>query len=71
MTWNYRVIKRKNQSGEYDFGIYEVYYDDKGSVVSWTKEPITPVCPSEEGLDHELNLMREALKKETLLYIED
>jgi hypothetical protein len=71
MTWNYRVMKRKNQSGEYDFGIYEVYYDDKGSVVSWTKEPITPVSPSEEGLDHELNLMREALKKETLLYIED
>ena len=71
MTWNYRVLKRKNETGEYDFGIYEAFYDDNGKVVSWTKESITPVCPSEEALDHELNLMREALKEDTLLYIED
>lgn len=71
MTWNYRVMKRKNESGEYDFGIYEVFYDENGKVVSWTKESMTPVCPSEADLDYELNLMREALKKDTLLYTED
>jgi hypothetical protein len=71
MTWNYRVMKRKNESGEDDFGIYEVFYDDNGKVESWTEESLTPVCPSEEGLDHQLNLMREALKKDTLLYKED
>ena len=64
-------MKRKNKSGEYDFGIYEVYYDDMGNVISWTQDSMTPVCPSEEGLDYELTLMREALKKETLLYTED
>lgn len=69
MTWNYRVMKRKNEKGEYDFGIYEVFYDDNGKVVSWTQESMTPVCSSEDGLDHELNLMRETLKKDTLLYI--
>lgn len=62
-------MKRQNESGEYDFGIYEVFYDDNGKVTSWTEESMIPVCLSEEGLDHELNLMREALKKETLLYI--
>ena len=71
MTWNYRVMKRKNEAGEYDFGIYEVFYDENGKVVSWTEESMTPVCPSEEDLEYELNLMREALKKDTLLYIED
>ena len=64
-------MKKKNESGEYDFGIYEVYYDDKGNATSWTKESMTPVCSSEEDLDYELNLMHEAFKKDTLLYIED
>ena len=64
-------MKKKNESGEYEFGIYEVYYDDKGNAAYWTKDSLTPVCSSEEDLDYELNLMREALKKDTLLYIED
>lgn len=69
--WNYRVMKRKNEQGEFDFGIYEVYYRDDGSIQSHTVESMTPVCPSEEDLDYEMNLMREAFKKETLLYEED
>lgn len=35
MSCNYSVMKRKNESGEYDFGIYEVYYDKNGNVESW------------------------------------
>jgi hypothetical protein len=71
MSWNYRVMKRKNDSGEYDFGIYEVYYDDNGEIISSTVNSMTPVCPSEEDLAYELTLMQEAFKKETLIYKED
>lgn len=66
MSWNYRVMKRKNESGEYEFGIYEVYYDKNGNIESWTENSLTPVCTSEEGLLDELNLMLDAFKKETL-----
>jgi len=69
--WNYRVMKRKNEEGEYDYGIYEVYYDDKGKVISWTQNAMTPVCPSEEDLKYELEIMLKALSKETLIYEED
>jgi hypothetical protein len=68
MHWNYRVMKRKNESGEYEFGIYEVYYDDEGKVNTMTTDSMTPVCPSEEALQHELTIMLEAFKKEILDY---
>lgn len=71
MSWNYRVMKKKNKSGEYEFGIYEVYYDETGKVISWTTESMTPVCASEADLDYEINIMRRAFEQETLLYTED
>ncbi|MET3878841.1 hypothetical protein [Chitinophaga sp. OAE865] len=71
MSWNYRVMKRKNKSGEYEFGIYEVYYDEEGNIESWTENPVTPVCSSGDGLLYELNLMIDALKKDILVYRED
>lgn len=70
MSWNYRVMKRMNESGEYDYGIHEVFYDEKGEVSFWTLESLTPVCSSEEDLMQELHLMLEALKQETILYKE-
>jgi hypothetical protein len=69
--WNYRVMKRENDAGEFEFGIYEVYYDDDGRVQGWKADSMVPVCASEEDLEYELNLMLIALKKETLIYKED
>ena len=66
--WNYRVMKRLNSDGEHEYGIYEVYYDDNNNILGWTENSLTPVCYSEDGLLHELELMKEALKKETLIY---
>ncbi len=66
--WNYRVMKRLNNEGKYEFGIYEVYYDDNNYVQGWTENSLTPVCSSEEDLLYELELMKEAFKKESLTY---
>lgn len=71
MSWNYRIMKRKNSQGEFEYGIYEVYYDDQGKVSNWPLESMTPVCPSPEGLKHEMHIMLDAFNKETLDYKEE
>jgi hypothetical protein len=61
-------MKHLNEEGNYEFGIYEVYYDDNGKVVGWTAESLTPVFESEKVLQEELNNMMQAFKEETLLH---
>lgn len=70
MSWNYRVMKRLNSIGEFEYGIYEVYYDEKGNINGWTKKSLVPVCPSVEGLIYEFEIMKVAFKEETLIYKE-
>jgi hypothetical protein len=69
--WNYRIMKRKNDEGQFDYAIYEVFYDDNGKVTGWTKDPLTPICGSVEGLMEELKIMMVAFDKETLIYEEE
>jgi hypothetical protein len=65
--WNYRIMKRKNDEGGFDFGIYEVFYDDNGKV-SWTENSLTPLCDSADELKEELRIMMDAFDKETLIF---
>lgn len=66
--WNYRVMKKRNESGEDEFGIYEVYYDNNGNIKGWTENSLVPVCTSKEALLDELNIMQEAFEREVLIY---
>lgn len=68
--WNYRVMKRLNSQGKYDYGIHEVYYDDDGKINGWTEDSMVPVCPSEKDILYELEVMKRAFEQETLLYEE-
>lgn len=68
MTWNYRIMKRKIDHSNYEFGIYEVYYDDNGVIKGCTVNALTPTRESREDLKLELELMKEAFKKEVLDY---
>ena len=38
MTWNYRIFKHDNGKRIF-YGLHEAYYNDKGKVNGWTKEP--------------------------------
>jgi hypothetical protein len=43
--WNHRVMRRKYESGdeiEIVDEIYEVYYEDDGTVNGWTENPVGP-----------------------------
>lgn len=69
--WNYRIMKRNNSEGQFEFGIYEVHYGDNYNIEGWTENPLTPAHESVESLNSELTRMMTALEKETLTYEED
>lgn len=68
MNWNYRIMKRKISESEYVFGIFEVYYNEDGSVKGYYENSMTPVVDSPEGLKHELEIMLQAFDNEILDY---
>jgi hypothetical protein len=69
--WNYRVMKREISEGQFEFGIYEVHYDNEGKVEGWTENPLTPTHESIKELEAELKRMITAFEKETLIYDKD
>lgn len=72
MTWNYRVMRREVAPGEFEYGIYEVYYDDEGNVSGYTKNSMTPTVDSVEDLKYELEIrMMKAFDLETIDYLEE
>ena len=68
--WNYRIMKKKNDQGQFDFGVYKVFYDDNGKIAHWTENSVTPACESEDDLKSEIKIMMDAFDKETLTYDE-
>lgn len=72
MSWNYRVMKREISEGEFEYGIYEVYYNENGKVISYIKDSLTPTCDSADALKYKLqNRMMKAFDEDTLTYTED
>jgi len=67
-TRNYRVMKKLNDHGNYELGIYEVYYDINRQVIGWTDQPVTPSATTEKELLLEIEQMQLAFKEETLLH---
>lgn len=64
MTWNYRLVKDKNNI----FTIREVYYDKTGNPISMTKDPIIIQAFGDEGENENtvldiLNKVTESIKK--------
>jgi hypothetical protein len=59
MTWNYRIVRHVNPSGEEWYAIHEVYYEET-KVVTVTEEPICPRCETFEDLREAYELIRHA-----------
>ena len=57
--WNHRVMRRtvrivlggQNHGTETFDAVYEVYYNDDGSIEGWTQEPSSPMAdvPGDDG----------------------
>ncbi len=63
MFWNYRVMVRAGR-----YAVYSVYYDDDGSVQSWSAEPMVLNGGSVEDLTEEFERFRRALSEPVLDY---
>ncbi|MCB1193533.1 MAG: hypothetical protein KDK90_24050 [Leptospiraceae bacterium] len=57
MVWNYRVIL-ENEA----YSIHEVFYNEKGKIISCSAEPLELTHESIEGLKLQLEGIQEALK---------
>ena len=56
--WNYRVIKKVTKE-EIIYGIYEVYYNDKEEIDSWTTNPTDLSNDTFDGLRDNYLMMAE------------
>jgi hypothetical protein len=69
--WNYRVVHRSHKSKiagyiEQEYGIYEVYYNDKGLVTAVSQE-LSPCCAEDiVGLKWVMDKFVEAYSKPVL-----
>ena len=73
MSWNYRVMKRKIKGADYEeefYAIYEVYYEDDGSIKAWTEKPVSIQGETLEELKNDLGYYSKALKEPVLDYNE-
>jgi hypothetical protein len=48
-SWNYRIIRRKYETGEIGYEIHEVYYDE-GKPWGWTENAKAPYGETPEDL---------------------
>jgi hypothetical protein len=63
MIWNYRVMKRGDE-----YAIYEVFYNEDGTVRGHTAAPVHPRAGSPEDLAAEMTRYAAALEKPALQY---
>ena len=66
MTWNYRLVKTVHASGDAEYHVCEMYYDEKGNIESWS-DPIPPYGETPEELEDDLRRMLGALSRPVLL----
>ncbi len=61
MSWNYRTIATPSKlNSYYEYSIHEVYYNENGSINSWTENSISAYGDSKEELQEDLQLMLKA-----------
>jgi hypothetical protein len=65
MGWNYRIIETES-SGEREFSIHEVYYDDEGKIKGYSKNPVSVRAESVESIIWSLEKMIEGARKNVL-----
>ena len=66
--WNHRVIKKVYRpSGEESYGVHEVFYNDDGSIYSYTVNPVDAACETLDDLREYIQWMLNCLDKPVLI----
>jgi hypothetical protein len=66
----YRVLKKLDPEGNYLYGIYEVYFDEDGTIMGHTDEALSPMELSVKELKQTLKAMTKGADSEILDFIE-
>ena len=71
MTWNYRIIKHlatdpENTSNEDYFGLYEVYYNEDGTIMSRTTDALI-IGDTIDEIGETLDMMKRDIENRPLL----
>ena len=66
MSWNYRLMYHEFEGEEW-YAIHEVFYNDDGKIIGWTKDPIEVVADNAEGVDQVLQMMSSDIHKYPVL----
>ena len=66
MTWNYRITHRPKSAPLEGYQIREVFYDEKGRVKFYTKEPVTAFGDIPDELYEHFCDMMKAFDREPL-----
>jgi hypothetical protein len=67
VSWNHRVLRRKEGEG-YTYAIHEVYYDPDGNVAACTENPVAPYGESLDELIEDVESYRRALNLPVIDY---
>jgi hypothetical protein len=67
-TWDYRIMKRRYEDGAVLFGVYEVFYDEKGKIAYWTQDPVGNSYDSLKELKEDLSWQMSATGERVLDY---
>jgi len=70
MSWNYRIIARKDHD-DFHFAIHEVYYDENGNPTSWTERDVGIAGYSLDELKQAYKHYGIAFKKPILFWDEE
>lgn len=72
--WDYRIMKRTLEDGSESLAVYEVFFNEDGTVKDWTECEVAPIARSDECDDLksylrlEIESHLEALSKPILDY---
>ncbi len=58
MIWTYRIVK--DEIGRYS--VREVYQEQDGTLITYSKTPVAPIGSSAEDLLHQIQQLRDAFK---------
>jgi hypothetical protein len=64
--WNYRVLRKNHPEGITTYHVHEVTYDDDGSIMGWSVEPVEPFGESVEDLQADVHYFLQAFRRPIL-----
>jgi hypothetical protein len=70
MSWNYRVLKHKDNDEVPYYQVHEVFYNEDGSIMACSEHQCSPFGETVEELKLDFELMAGALDKPIIPYAE-